>query len=142
MKFDYIIIGAGSAGCVLANRLTINSNNNVAIFEYDSGQAILESTALEVSSGQSRRIEVYGTNGSIIMEPFEPPQLRLCLDADRDGYKKGWQVVEVESRPRYVESLSSFIANVQGHKSADRSLNHEYLVQETILRASGLEKHQ
>ena len=33
MNFDYIIIGAGSAGCVLANRLTINSNNNVAIFE-------------------------------------------------------------------------------------------------------------
>ena len=33
MKFDYIIIGAGSAGCVLANRLTENSQNNVAIFE-------------------------------------------------------------------------------------------------------------
>jgi len=33
MKFDYIIIGAGSAGCVLANRLTKNGKYNVAIFE-------------------------------------------------------------------------------------------------------------
>ena len=33
MKFDYLIIGAGSAACVLANRLTENSKNNVAIFE-------------------------------------------------------------------------------------------------------------
>ena len=33
MKFDYLIIGAGSAGCVLANRLSENSQNNVAIFE-------------------------------------------------------------------------------------------------------------
>ncbi len=33
MKLDYIIIGAGSAGCVLANRLTENGQNNVAIFE-------------------------------------------------------------------------------------------------------------
>ena len=33
MKFDYIIIGAGSAGCVLANRLTENMKNRVAVFE-------------------------------------------------------------------------------------------------------------
>jgi len=33
MQFDYIIIGAGSAGCVLANRLTNNNQNKVALFE-------------------------------------------------------------------------------------------------------------
>ena len=33
MKFDYLVIGAGTAGCVLANRLSGNSQNNVAIFE-------------------------------------------------------------------------------------------------------------
>ena len=33
MKFDYLIIGAGTAGCVLANRLTEQSKNKVAIFE-------------------------------------------------------------------------------------------------------------
>ena len=32
-KFDYIIIGAGSAGCVLANRLSADGKNNIAIFE-------------------------------------------------------------------------------------------------------------
>ena len=30
MKFDYIIIGAGLAGCVLANRLTKNGKYNIA----------------------------------------------------------------------------------------------------------------
>ena len=33
MTYDYLIIGAGTAGCVLANRLTEKSQNNVAIFE-------------------------------------------------------------------------------------------------------------
>jgi choline dehydrogenase len=33
MSFDYVIIGAGSAGCVLANRLSADPNQRVALIE-------------------------------------------------------------------------------------------------------------
>ena len=111
-------------------------DNTAAIFEYANAMATLESSALEV--GSARRLEVYGTRGSAILEPLEPPALRFCLDESRDGYAAGWQTVPVENRPRYVESLRAFAADIRGEKTPDRSLDHEFTVQETVLRAAGL----
>jgi len=33
MEFDYIIVGGGSAGCVLANRLSANPDTRVCLLE-------------------------------------------------------------------------------------------------------------
>ena len=33
MQFDYIIVGAGTAGCVLANRLSARRDLNVLLLE-------------------------------------------------------------------------------------------------------------
>jgi choline dehydrogenase-like flavoprotein len=38
-SFDYIIVGAGSAGCVLANRLTDNGRWTVLLLEYGSSDS-------------------------------------------------------------------------------------------------------
>jgi predicted dehydrogenase len=115
------------------------SDNTLAVFEYENAIATVESAAMEVSAFPSRRFEVYGTKGSVILEPLEPrenPTVRLCLSEDRGGYVEGWQTVDLEKRLRYDGELVALVADIRGEKSPDRSLYHELIVQETVLRAS------
>ena len=72
------------------------------------------------------------------MEPMEPAQtVRLALDEARSGYQAGEQVIKLEARPRYVASLQAFVRTLRNEQVPDRTLEHERIVQETVLRATG-----
>ena len=116
------------------------SDNTLGVFEYQNAMAMVDISALETRP-MARRFEVYGTHGSAIMEPMEPAdQIRLCLNEERDGYEAGVNVVPITPQSRhdlYLLELDAFLSAVQGEKKPDRSYEHELLVQETLLRATG-----
>ena len=116
-------------------------DNSVTVYEFDKAIAFLDISSFEPGPA-ARRFEVYGTKGSaIILEPFEPgDKIRLVLDESRGGYLSGEQIVEVEGRSRqalYELALQSFLSTIAGAKKRDRPVEHELLVQETLLRATG-----
>ena len=117
------------------------SDNTLGVFEYEHAMAWVDIAAMEARP-MARRYEVYGSEGSaILVEPFEPGrQIRLCLEEPRGPYAQGEQFISIEGPSRqttYERELKAFVAVLSGERSPDRTLDHELLVQETLLRAVG-----
>ena len=113
------------------------ADNTLAVLEYARALAFVDIAAMEPMP-VARRFEVYGTKGSAIMAPYEPAgTLRLCLSEPQGEYAAGPTVIRLEDRRRYVDSLAAFVSDIRGEKQPDRSLDHELLVQETLLRTTG-----
>ena len=114
------------------------ADNTLAVFEFGRAVATLESAAMEVEPFPHRNLCVYGTKGSVIIEPLEPPALQLCLSAPAASYPKGWQKVPVENRPRYVEDFKELACCIRTCSPLSYARGHDLAVQETLLRASGV----
>ncbi len=117
------------------------SDNTLGVFEYERAMAWVDIAAMEARP-MARRYEVYGSAGSaILVEPFEPGRaIRLCLEEPFGEYVQGEQMIAIDGPSRqttYERELASFVAVLNGQRAPDRSLDHELLVQETLLRAVG-----
>ena len=113
-------------------------DNTLAVLEYARSVAVIEASAIEVGAADRRHFEVCGSRGSIILQPLEPPAVRLYLDQARGGYAKGWQSVGITDIPRYVRDLEELARCLRGEQEFPYSKRHDYIAQETLLRASGV----
>ena len=113
------------------------SDNTLAVLEYPNAIATVDIAAMEPRP-MARRFEVYGTEASAIMEPFEPAdKLRLCTTIPIDGYNAGINTIQLQDRPRYVDTFAAFVATIKDGAPPLRTLDHELRVQETLLRCTG-----
>src|SRR5579859_2942216 len=112
-------------------------DNTLAVFEFESALAQVDIAAMEARPA-ARRFEIYGTRGSAIVEPFDERQtVRLALDPGSDGAEQRTRLPAVSRQQLYERELEAFVGVVGGHQRPDRPIEHERLVQETLLRATG-----
>ncbi len=114
------------------------ADNTLAVIEFARGRAIVECSALEVNAFPRRSFQVMGSHGTFVLQPLEPPVVRLALREPRGEFQAGWQDVEVPNHPRYVRDLEEFAACIRGEREFPYTAEHDYTVQETVLRACGV----
>jgi predicted dehydrogenase len=114
------------------------ADNTLAVFEFDNSIATIESSAMEMGARERRTFEVCGKQGSMILQPTEPPAVRLYLSEPHEDYIKGWQSIEVLDIPRYIRDLEELARCIRGVQTFPYTTEHDYLVQETVLRACGI----
>jgi predicted dehydrogenase len=114
------------------------ADNMLAVLDYPSATAIVRSSIIEPDGGPRRQFIVCGTKGSCEIRPLEPPAMTLTIDAPHDHFKKGTQEVPLEKAPRYAADWIEFAKAIRGEIEWEFKPEHDLAVQETVLRASGL----
>ena len=114
------------------------ADNALAVFEFEHAYATPETSAMEPQPFPRRMFEVIGDEGSIVVQPLEPPTVRLCLREAGHGFAAGWQEVPVETTPRYERDLADLAACIREERPLEYDYEHDYTVQETVLRACGV----
>lgn len=115
-------------------------DNGVAIFGFDHAWGIVEVPALEVAS-HARRIEVYGTSGAGVIPHLGSGHLANRNVQPIELFHTGaadWKTLALPAAALQIADLREFAAVIAKRKEPDFSMQHDLIVQEALLKASGM----
>ena len=111
--------------------------DGVVVYEYDDGLAIIDMGSMAI--GSARRIEVHGTEGTVIHAPIGAGNLSLAVEKDTGDYKAGgFQDLEMGETGSDWSLLREMRACNEGAKAPDYSQEHDMSVQNVLFEACGV----
>jgi len=114
------------------------ADNNLTVFEYEKSLAVIAQTARMSGSGDHRSFEIIGSDGTVMVWPEgSPPRMRVHLRKAQGPYKAGWQDITLGPQPRFVGDFQELARAIAAGQPLKLSYDHELLLHETLLRASG-----
>jgi predicted dehydrogenase len=114
------------------------ADNNLTVFEYGKTLAMVAQTAQMSGAIDHRSFEIIGSDGTVMVWPeSHPPRMRIHMRKAQGPYKAGWQDLTLPPQPRFVGDFRELARALQSGEPLKLSYDHELLLHETLLRASG-----
>ncbi len=113
-------------------------DNMLAVFTYPKALATVKSSCNEVNGFDRRHIVVCGSEGTFHLQPFGRPAASLSLSNAKGKYRKGQQSIEFPRYTRYMDDVADMARVIRRDKDLDFSYEHDYFVQECVLKSAGL----
>ena len=113
------------------------ADNTLAVLEFDRAMAQINLAALEPHGEQYRFVEVLGTNGKAIAQPFTPLRLMVDLKEARGPYRAGPQTLEPAPPPGppYAPDFLEMAHIIRDGARPSYSTGHDLIAHEAFLRA-------
>src|SRR6185436_13676173 len=114
------------------------ADNSLAVFEYNQALVVITQSAKMPGAGEHRSFEILGTDGCFVVYPeSNPPRMRVQMRKPQGPYKSGWQDITLPPQPRFVGDFKELSRAIKSGQPLKHSYDHELLLHETLLRASG-----
>jgi predicted dehydrogenase len=113
-------------------------DNMLAVLTYPRALATVKSSALEVEGFARRHLVVCGTEGTLHIQPLDNPAVRVAFSKPRGKYRQAYQDVALPNYTRYIDDVADLARIIRNEKSPDFSYEHDYTVQQTLLKACNL----
>ena len=89
-------------------------------------------------ANQHRSFEVIGTDGTfLVWAEASPPSMRVHLRKPQGRYAAGWQEIKLPPQPRFIGDFNELARAIKTGQPLKHSYDHELVLHETLLRASG-----
>ena len=113
-------------------------DNTLAVLEYDKSMAVISTAAKMANSGAHRSFELIGSDGSFFIQPIAGDRtMTVNMREARGPYKKGWHKIRLSPHPYDKYEFEDLARAIRTGDPLKHSYDHELLVHETLLRASG-----
>jgi predicted dehydrogenase len=127
---------------ILRHDSTINDNladNTLAVLEFESAMAEIYIAAFQPSGDQYRCLEILGTNGRAIVQPFDPLRLALDLKHPAGLYRSGRQTIDLAAAgPIFSPDFAEMARIIRHNERPSYSADHDLITQKALLQACGV----